>query len=296
MTRGSSRSSRAFVCACSHEGATVLSVLKLDAYAMAFLPDGALIAATDGALVRVDVDRMKITAERKASCPVFAVSSLGALFVAEKNKVVACDPATLGVLGPVGMPAGRGKGAVFGELAVSPSGAHLTGATDEALHVVHVESKKLVRSSPSYGAKRGCIGFVSEGAVCAVREGVVQLEPIESDRSTQIASASFGVAGDGYFVGWDHTSTLVIVDVARGKSGAVRLPSDDDGCSAALVRGQARAVVSSGGTLALVDLSKRKVLSKMARRSPAVLAVSADRIALCIDAALEVRALSDGWT
>lgn len=42
-------------------------MLKLDARAMAFLPDGALIAATDGALVRVDVDRMKITAERKAS-------------------------------------------------------------------------------------------------------------------------------------------------------------------------------------------------------------------------------------
>ncbi|MFO0562050.1 MAG: hypothetical protein U0269_28815 [Polyangiales bacterium] len=267
------------------------STMKLDASRMAFLSDGSLIAATEDSLVRVDVDRMKVVAKRKASWPVFAVSPRGALFFAEKNSVVACDPSTLSTLGPVGMPAGRGRDAVYLELAVSPTGEHLAGATEETFHVLHVESKKLVRSSPSYGAKREHIGFVSESVLCAIRAGVVQVEPIESDRPTQIATTSFGVAGDGYFVGWDHAANVSIIDVSSGQSGTVRRPSDDDGCQVALVAGEARAVVSSGSTLLLVDLKKRKVLSKVPRRSPAVLAVSRGRVALCVDETLEVLSL-----
>lgn len=273
------------------------SPLNLHALALAFLPDGSLVAATETSLVRVDVAGMKVVAQRKASSPSFAVSPRGALFVAEKNKVLACDPAKLTALGPVGMPAGRGRGAVWRELAASPSGDHLAGVTDDGtLHVVHLKTHAVVRASPAYGARRQCIAFPTAGLVSAVREGIVEVEPIDSAQPRQIGVATFGVAADGVFVGWDHTSTLVIVDVASGRSGPLRLPHDDDGCSAALVPGAARAVVSTGGILGLVDLKRRKLLSTVAHASPAALAVSADRLAVSAGGTLEVFALDDVWT
>lgn len=266
--------------------------MKLEAFELAFLPSGDLLASTAKSVVRIDSSAKKVLSTRKAKLPAFAVTPAGAVFVAEANKVFECDASSLKTLRQVALPAGRGQGAQWTQLASSPDGLHLAGTTqDGTLHVLRLGTKE-VKTAPPYGAAHRSLCFVSPTELVTIREGIAQvrsLENLEQSRDLEATVPLSGVGASGFFIGWDHTSTLSVVQVPSGKAGKVKVPHDGNGTSVVLIPGTTQALVSSGGSLVLLDVAKRKLGKRCSFGSPVVFAATADRVALCIDGELTLR-------